>query len=318
MKKNLQAVRWLIVAATAGWLATAAAAQNKPAPAPAKQTQAAAAATASVQNITETQEQFLKLLRTSPVLTTVLARDPSLLGDQAYVARNNPELAQFLAAHPAVAQNPDFYLFSKVGPGRRDQALVRVVWPDMVPQQENTSTQDSMIVLWNDLVPMVVCTAFFGAIVWLVRLFMENRRWSRTFKLQSEIHGRLIDKFGSSQELVAYMSTEAGKRFLEAAQIPMGQETGGRMPNVLIRILTPLQAGIVLAMLGAGMLLVRHAGPDSDVPMLVLGTLVLMPGLGFILSAGITWTLANKLGLMPDGATGTKPLPEPFDPRNEQ
>jgi hypothetical protein len=33
--------------------------------------------------------------------------------------------------------------------------------------------------------------------------------------------------------------------------------------------------------------------------MLVLGTVILMPGIGFIISAGITWLLASRLGLMP-------------------
>jgi len=36
-----------------------------------------------------------------------------------------------------------------------------------------------------------------------------------------------------------------------------------------------------------------------DVPMLVFGTVVLMPGIGFIISAGVSWLLAAKLGLMP-------------------
>ena len=56
--------------------------------------------------------------------------------------------------------------------------------------------------------------------VWIIRQFIENRRWSRIFKLQSEVHGRLIERFSSNQELALYMGTEAGKRFLEAAPIP--------------------------------------------------------------------------------------------------
>ena len=42
------------------------------------------------------QQQLLKLLKElSPTLTTVVARDPSLLADKEYVSRNNPELAQY-------------------------------------------------------------------------------------------------------------------------------------------------------------------------------------------------------------------------------
>jgi hypothetical protein len=162
----------------------------------------------------------------------------------------------------------------------------------------------------DKVAPMIVAIFFFGALVWIIRLIVENRRWGRTFKQQSEVHARLIDKFSSSQELAAYMETEAGKRFLEAAPIPIGIESTRRMPNAVARVLTPLQIGIVLVLLGVGLLLLRNVEPDMNVPMLVLGTLALMPGIGFILSAGVTWVLARRLGLMPEQADS-----EPVGPR---
>jgi hypothetical protein len=111
---------------------------------------------------------------------------------------------------------------------------------------------------------------------------------------------RLIEKFGSNQEIAAYMETEAGKRFLEAAPIPIGFETEQRIPNAIARVLTPLQIGVVLVLLGVGFFLLRHVHPGMSEPMLVLGTVALMPGLGFIISAGFTWLLAGRLGLIPD------------------
>jgi len=52
--------------------------------------------------------------------------------------------------------------------------------------------------------------------------------------------------------------------------------------------------------------------------MLVLGTIALMPGLGFIISAGVTWVLAGRLGLMPENNSAQgKPGPH-FDPRERQ
>ena len=68
------------------------------------------------------------------------------------------------------------------------------------------------------------------------------------------------------------MSTDAGKRFLEATPIAVGFER---------------QA-------------LRHSVAEGAGALLVIGTVVLMPGLGFIISAGITWALARHLGLMPD------------------
>ena len=276
--------------------ATLAAAQTRPV-APAKPP--AVTAPVSEQEIADTQGQLIKILRKSPTLTSVVARDPSLLADQEYVSRSNPELAQFLASHPEVVRNPEYYLFTHLDSrgGRREQALERAVWPDLVPPQPAPYNNHSDIV--GPIACAVAFACFLGAMIWLIRLFLENRRWSRIFKLQSETHARLIEKFGSTQELAAYMDTEAGKRFLEAAPIPIGIEPEQRMPNAVARVLTPLQIGIVLVLLGAGLLLLRSAGSDMNVPMLVTGILVLMPGLGFILSAGITWVLAGRLGLMP-------------------
>jgi hypothetical protein len=87
---------------------------------------------------------------------------------------------------------------------------------------------------------------------------------------------------------------------LEAAPIPVNFEPGQRVPNAVARVLTPLQIGIVLSLLGVGLLFLRHSIGGYESVFLVLGVVALMPGLGFILSAGITWALAERLGLMPD------------------
>jgi hypothetical protein len=245
-----------------------------------------------------TQAQLIKLLRLSPKLTSVVAHDPSLLSNQDYVAQNNPELAAFLTAHPEVARNPDFYLFTHMNHegGSPDEALERAVWPDVYRSQPRPGTFTEFM---NDSPPLLAFLGFLVAFFWTLRMFIENRRWSRIFALQSEVHGKLIEKFNSTQELAAYMETDAGKRFLEAAPIPVTLTAEQRMPNAVARVLTPLQIGVVLVLLGAGLIGLRHAGPDMEIPMKVLGTVILMPGAGFIISAGITWFLAARLGLMP-------------------
>jgi hypothetical protein len=95
------------------------------------------------------------------------------------------------------------------------------------------------------------------------------------------------------------MNTDAGKRFLEAAPIPIDFERDQRIPAALSRVLVPLQIGVVLTLLGAGLLSLRHSLPDVSASLLVFGIVILMPGIGFIISAGITWLLAARLGLTP-------------------
>jgi len=267
-------------------------------PAPAPASVAITAPAPNERDVAATQTELIRLLRLSPTLTTVVSHDPSLLSNTDYVAHNNPQLAAFLAAHPEVARNPEFYLFShlKHEDGQPDEALERAVWPDVYRSQGQTSPLEHM---WGDFVPLIAFGFGLTAIFVLARMFVENRRWSRIFKLQSDVHGKLIDKFTSNQELAAYMETDAGRKFLEAAPIPIGIEQDRRVPSAVARVLTPLQAGIVMVLLGIGLLSLRHAGPDMDTPMLFFGTVVLMPGIGFIISAGVSWLLAAKLGLMP-------------------
>lgn len=254
--------------------------------------------------VQQNQEELIRLLRVSPVLTSVVERDPSLLANHDYVSRTNPELGRFLEAHPEIASNPDFYLFSSlpVQGGRRAQALERRVWPE---NSGESPDQSKTRMVMNEVIPFLIFLCVLGALIWLIQVFVANRRWQHIFKLQMDAHNKLIDRFGSSQELIQYMESEAGKRFLEAAPIPVNFESDQQVPSVIGRVLMPLQIGIVLTLLGGGLLIVRNSfGLDLRSALLLVGIVILMPGIGFILSAGITWVLAGRLGLMPAAQEG--------------
>jgi hypothetical protein len=259
---------------------------------------ATAAPPISEKDVAELQDQLLKLVRVSPTLAEVVARDPSLLSDTEYVNRNNPELARFLQAHPEIAHNPDFYLFNNLH-GEHEppsQTLERKLWP----QSSNQNSDDIDRELISDGGPFLIFLCILSALLWLIHVLLENRRWGRIFKLQTDVHGKLIEKFGTSQELLTYMQTEAGKRFLEATPIAVGFERQEPVPSPVARVLTPLQIGVVMTLLGSGLIFLRSSLPDHSAGLLIVGTVVMMPGLGFIISAGITWVLARRLGLMPE------------------
>jgi hypothetical protein len=252
----------------------------------------------SEKDVASLQDELLQLLRISPTLAEVVARDPSLLSNAEYVNRTNPELGRFLQAHPEIAHNPDFYLFNNLH-GEHEQpsqTLERKLWPAMSNERSSGIYQE----LISDGIPFLVFVCILLALLWLTHVLLENRRWARIFKLQTDVHGKLIEKFGTSQEVLTYMSTEAGKRFLEASPIAVGFEPQAPVPSPVARVLTPLQIGVVMTLLGIGLLSLRHSIPEGTNALLVAGTIVLMPGLGFIISAGITWVLARHLGLMPD------------------
>jgi len=278
--------------------APAAVSQKRPEP--------AVAAAPSDDDLVDIRKELLALLRMSPTLTTVVETDPSLLADQEYVSRNNPQLAQFLTQHPEVTRNPDFYLFANFGDSRKSGAepLRRRVNGNTSPSatEERRQTLDMML-------QPIIFVVVVGSLMWLIRILLENRRWGKVFRMQSEVHGKLLERFAHSEELLQYMSSEPGKRFLEAAPIPIEFERDQRLPGGLARVLPQLQIGIVLTLLGLGLLLLHRYVTALSEPLLVFGTIVTMPGLGFILSAGIAWRISERLGLMPQRATAsTQPI----------
>lgn len=255
-------------------------------------------------DVAELQDQLLKLIRLSPTLAEVVARDPSLLSNTEYVSRNNPQLESFLQAHPEIAVNPDFYLFNNLH-GEHEppsETLERKLWP----QPDSNDPDRDFVDIINASPPFLIFLSFLsflGAFLWLIHVLLENRRWGRIFKLQNDVHGKLIEKFGTSQEMLAYMSTEAGKKFLEATPLAVGFERQELIPSPVARVLLPLQIGLVMTLLGAGLIGLGHSeGTRHVVGFIVIGTVILMPGLGFIISAGITWVMARRLGLMPERA----------------
>lgn len=270
-----------------------------------------AVAAQSPNELGETQAQLMQLLRVSPQLAEVVSSDPSLLSNQDYVNRSNPELAQFLTQHPEIMRNPGFYLFSDLR--QQGQKSYEILQPRQGFEHHYEDPRSASERVMNDVAPLLAFAMIAIFTMWLIKLLLENRRWKRVYMEQSAIHGKLIDKMSSSQELMAYMDTEAGKRFLEAT--PIATESGSqRMPNVVSRILSTTQVGVVLTLLGAGLLGMRNSVGDGATTMLVLGMVSLMPGLGLMLSAGLTWALARKLSLLGDvpvpNATATLDLRE--------
>lgn len=251
----------------------------------------------SEEDFSALQDQLLQFLRVSPTLAEVVALDPSLLSNTEYVARSNPELARFLQEHPEIAKNPDFYLFNNLHGDNEppSDALERRLWPQL--SDSRGSAMETEIL--RSGIPFLVFVCILVALLWLTHVFLENRRWGRIFKLQTDVHSKLIERFGTSAEVLTYMGTEAGKRFLEATPIAVGIERKQPVPSPVARVLTPLQIGIVMALLGLGLIMLRHSISEGATALLIFGTIILMPGLGFIISAGITWILAWRLGLMP-------------------
>lgn len=149
----------------------------------------------------------------------------------------------------------------------------------------------------NDVWPFLTFLVVIGSILWVFRAVLENRRWKNMVAVQSDTHAKLLEKFGSSADMLAYMESETGRRFLEPPAFEAAHRQGMGFPYG--RIIWSVQAGIILAALGTGLMFLRgRISADADAPLLVFGTLGLTIGLGFLLSAGVSYAMSKSFGLL--------------------
>ena len=238
-------------------------------------------ATASeVQDISIIDEQrgaLDRFLDAHPEIGNEVVGRPAAMTDSNFL-HDHPELQGFLDTHPLVKADPRAFVSARE-------------WRNDPPRSELSE-------FMNDLAPLAAFGFALLAITWIIRKLFENRRWNRSFKMHEEVHTKLIEKFASGQDFNAYIQSEGGRRLLEWTP-PATDTTSRGLPNPIGRIFWSLQAGLVLALMGVGMLLLRsHMTATDAPPLLVFGTLALTVGAGFILSALISYGLSRHLGLI--------------------
>lgn len=239
----------------------------------------------------EFRNRFTRLLLQHPrELATILALDPRLLSNEAFLA-GYPDLARFVAEHPEVRQDPSFYL---------------------VEFRHRRSGGNPLGELLEGFLIFGVFLLIALALAWLVRTIIEQKRWNRLSRTQSEVHNKILDRFGTSEELLEYVRTPAGTRFLESAPIPLHADRASQNPP-LTRVLWSIQIGVVVAAAGLGMLLVSgQVGEENAHALLALGVIGLSVGAGFVASAAASLFLSRRLGLWeipPRPAASEPPTP---------
>ena len=232
------------------------------------------------------RDQLQQILRQyPPAVGEVLRRDPSLLERPDYIAPY-PQLVAFLQQHPEIARNAPFYFggYNYNDTGRRREPLP----PEI----------EALGVLLGGMAGFLGVTALIGLLTWLVRAIIQHRRWLRLSKVQAEVHSKIMDRMTTNEELLAYVQSPAGRRFLESA--PIHADDSPRQGAPIGPIIWSMMAGIVFAMAGLGF---RYSAQwvtdEANQAFTVVGVVILALGAGFILSAAMAYLVSSRLGLFP-------------------
>jgi hypothetical protein len=142
----------------------------------------------------------------------------------------------------------------------------------------------------EDIAPVFAMIGMFIMIVYLVRISSDNRRRRQEAQNQFELNNKLLDKFGTSQELMEYLRSDAGQEFLRSAPIERASPYG--------RILGSVQWGIVLLTAGAASLFLRNQISDGFEGFTVFGAFGVALGVGFLISAVVAYLLSKSWGVI--------------------
>jgi hypothetical protein len=139
-------------------------------------------------------------------------------------------------------------------------------------------------------VPIVA--TIFGTFGWVVYTISTNIRRAHASRAVADLHVKLLDKCAASQDLVAYLESGPGQKFMESAG------TEGSQP--WMRILSAMQAGFVLSFVGIAELIVRNSEHNFDTSefLLISGAIALAIGVGFLISAITSFALSKSWGLL--------------------
>jgi hypothetical protein len=236
----------------------------------------------------ETRRQLEDVLKAYPsTLPRILRMDPTLLNNPDYL-QPYPVLSNFLTQHPEIKHNPAYFLASYTTGGEYGY---------------RQTPQDRAVDMWRDTIQGftvgTIVLLIASGVLWLFKTLVDQRRWSRLSKIQTDVHTKILDRFASNEDLLAYIQTPAGRKFLESA--PINVEAPRSISAPLGRILWSAQAGAVLTVLGAGIAVVSQTAVEEVAgPLGAMGAVIIALGIGFLVSAFLAYTLTRRFNLLPN------------------
>ena len=142
---------------------------------------------------------------------------------------------------------------------------------------------------------VIVMPTMFVIMGWAFKTGLDFFHRQRLVKLHYALQDKLLEKLGNSPEAIEYLHSDAGEKMFALV--------AKERANPYTRILTALQTGAVLSLLGIGFIFLRNQVPaEGAEAFMVIGVLGLCLGLGFLASSAAAFFFSKQWGLI-NGAT---------------
>ncbi len=141
------------------------------------------------------------------------------------------------------------------------------------------------------VIMVIVMPTMFVIMGWAFKTGLDFFHRQRLIKLHYALQDKLLEKLGNSPEALEYLHSDAGEKMFALAT--------KERTNPYARILTALQTGAVLSLLGMGFIFLRNQVPaDGAEAFMVIGVLGLCLGLGFLASSAAAFFFSKQWGLI--------------------
>lgn len=151
----------------------------------------------------------------------------------------------------------------------------------------------------NYIAPMLVMITGLLVFGGVIRALLVNRRLREESRSRLELHARMIDRFGTAEEIVRYLESDAGSKLLSGG--------GANAAEPRRRVLDSLHLGLLVLAGSVGLLVARGVSdPVVSEAMRSFGLVGILLGAGFLASAALTWKLGESWRGGSPGETGTE------------
>lgn len=132
---------------------------------------------------------------------------------------------------------------------------------------------------------IAMVAVIFSNLVFMILILAWWRMRQRRIELQADLQGKLIDKFGSSPELISFLQSSAGRQFVH------GVQTGATVITQE-RVLAGIRKSIILSFLGLGLLVIWGITGADWVSW--FGLIFLSLGIGYVVAAFVSRRLSRN------------------------